>query len=124
MNHCSVRNLRKPLALLGAGLSLFAAQAAFAQPTTTAADDKRDETVKLDKFVVTGSLIPATLDEQKALPVQIIDAAAIEISGVNTNVLDVLRKTVPQIQGANNIGVENANIAGGSNNGASNVALR
>ncbi|HEX7631443.1 MAG TPA: TonB-dependent receptor plug domain-containing protein, partial [Lacunisphaera sp.] len=110
------------MALLGAGLSLFAAQAAFAQPATTA--DTKDDTVKLDKFVVTGSLIPATLDEQKALPVQIIDAAAIEVSGVNTNVLDVLRKTVPQIQGANNIGVENANISGGANNGASNVALR
>ncbi|MCM2274899.1 MAG: TonB-dependent receptor [Candidatus Didemnitutus sp.] len=80
--------------------------------------------MKLEKFVVTGSLIPATLDEQKALPIQIIDAKAIEISGVNTNVLDVLRKTVPQIRGSNNIGVENANISGGSNSGASNVALR
>ena len=122
MNNSSVSNLRKPLALLGVGLSLFAAKAAFAQSPAT--DEKKDDTVKLDKFVVTGSLIPATLDEQKALPVQIIDAAAIEISGVNTNVLDVLRKTVPQIQGANNIGVENANIAGGTNNGASAVALR
>jgi iron complex outermembrane receptor protein len=122
MNNRSV-SLRKPLALLGAGLSLFAANAAFAQsPAPTAAP--ADETVKLDKFVVTGSFIPATLDEQKALPVQIINAAAIEVSGVNSNVLDVLRKTVPQIQGANNIGVENANIAGGSNGGASNVALR
>ena len=63
MNNSSVSNLRKPLALLGAGLSLFAAQAAFAQPATTA--DTKDDTVKLDKFVVTGSLIPATLDEQK-----------------------------------------------------------
>ncbi|MEJ1974141.1 MAG: hypothetical protein WDM96_17300 [Lacunisphaera sp.] len=75
--------------------------------------------------MVTGSFIPATLDEQKAMPIQIIDAAAIEMSGVNTNVLDVLRKTVPQIQGSNNIGVENANISGGSNGGRpSNVALR
>jgi len=121
MNNSSV-SLRKPLALLGAGLSLFAASAAFAQTPPPA--DKKDETVKLEKFVVTGSSIPATLDEQKALPVQIIDAAAIEISGVNTNVLDVLRKTVPQIQGGNNIGVENANISGGANGGASNVALR
>jgi iron complex outermembrane receptor protein len=122
MNNRSVI-IRKPLALLGAGLSLLAAQAAFGQ-TGAPATGSSDDTVKLEKFVVTGSLIPATLDEQKALPVQIIDARAIEVSGVNTNVLDVLRKTVPQIQGANNIGVENANIAGGSNNGASNVALR
>src|SRR3954465_10557484 len=124
MNKSSVRSLRKATALvIGAGLSLFAANAAFAQQTASAAAST-DETVKLEKFVVTGSFIPATLDEQKALPVQIIDAKANEVSGVNTNVLDVLRKTVPQIQGANNIGVENANIAGGSNGGASNVALR
>jgi iron complex outermembrane receptor protein len=80
--------------------------------------------VALEKMTVTGSFIPATLDEQKAMPIQIIDSKMIEMSGVNTNVLDVLRKTVPQIQGSNNIGVENANISGGSNGGASNVALR
>jgi iron complex outermembrane receptor protein len=108
---------------LGAGLSLFAAHAAFGQ-TPSASEAKDDTTLNLDKIVVTGSFIPATLDEQKAMPIQIIDSAAIEMSGVNTNVLDVLRKTVPQIQGSNNIGVENANISGGSNSGASNVALR
>lgn len=121
MNVSSVR-VRKPLTLLGAGLSLFAAHAAFGQSAST--DEKKDDTLNLEKVVVTGSFIPATLDEQKAMPIQIIDAAAIEISGVNTNVLDVLRKTVPQIQGSNNIGVENANINGGANSGASNVALR
>ena len=52
MNNSSV-SLRKPLALLGAGLSLFAANAAFAQ---TAAPT--DDTVKLEKFGVTGSYIP------------------------------------------------------------------
>lgn len=120
MNAHSVRNL---LAALGVISSIGLATTAVAQDAA-ASDTKSGDTVKLDKFVVTGSSIPATLDEQKAMPIQIIDAAAIEVSGVNTNVLDVLRKTVPQIQGANNIGVENANIAGGSNNGASNVALR
>ncbi|MEJ1974133.1 MAG: TonB-dependent receptor plug domain-containing protein [Lacunisphaera sp.] len=80
--------------------------------------------MNLDKFVVTGSFIPATLDEQKAMPIQIIDAAAIEISGVNTNVLDVLRKTVPQVQGGNNIGVGKRQHRRRHNNGSSNVALR
>ncbi|HTL68442.1 MAG TPA: TonB-dependent receptor [Lacunisphaera sp.] len=122
MNNSSVSYLRKPLALLCAGLSLFAAQAAFAQ--TTSQSSTTDETMKLDKFVVTGSYIPAALDEAKALPVQVLDAQAIQLSGVNTNVLDVLKKTVPQIQGANNIGIENANIAGGANNGGSQVSLR
>ena len=80
--------------------------------------------MKLEKFTVTGSYIPAAADEAKALPVQVIDSAAIQVSGVNTNVLDLLRKMVPQIQGANNIGIENGNIAGGSTNGGSQVALR
>lgn len=119
MNARSVRNL---LAALGLISSVGLATTAVAQDA--AASDTKESTVKLDKYVVTGSSIPATLDEQKAMPIQIIDSAAIEVSGVNTNVLDVLRKTVPQIQGANNVGVENANIAGNSNNGASNVALR
>ena len=125
MNDSSVR-VRKPLALLGAGLSLFAAHAAFGQSAAApeATKTNNDEPVALEKVVVTGSFIPATLDEQKAMPIQIIDSKMIEMSGVNTNVLDVLRKTVPQIQGSNNIGVENANISGGSNGGASNVALR
>ncbi len=118
MNARSARNL---LALLV--LSAGVAPLAVAQQAT--ASDKKDETpVTLEKMVVTGSFIPATLDEQKAMPIQIIDSAAIEVSGVNTNVLDVLRKTVPQIQGGNNIGVENANINGGANGGASQVALR
>ena len=46
------------------------------------------------------------------------------MSGVDTNVMDVLRKTVPQIQGGNNIGIENANIAGASTNGGSQISLR
>jgi iron complex outermembrane recepter protein len=113
-----------------AGLSLYAAAnmvaitAAFGQNTDATATKSEDKVTTLDKFVVTGSLIPATLDEQKAIPVQIIDSAAIQMSGVNTNVLDVLRKTVPQLQGSNNYGVENANISGGTNGGASVASLR
>jgi iron complex outermembrane receptor protein len=122
MNNSSVSYLRKPLALLGAGLSLFAAHAAFAQQP--AAASSTDDTLKLEKYTVTGSYIPAAADEAKALPVQVIDAQSIKVAGVNTNVLDLLRKVIPQIQGANNIGVENANISGGSTNGGSQVSLR
>ncbi|MEQ1730326.1 MAG: TonB-dependent receptor [Vicinamibacterales bacterium] len=46
------------MALLGAGLSLFAANAAFAQTPPMAED-----TIKLEKYVVTGSLIPMTEGE-------------------------------------------------------------
>ncbi|HVZ66176.1 MAG TPA: TonB-dependent receptor [Lacunisphaera sp.] len=122
MNNSSVSNLRRPLALLGVGLSLIAAQAAFGQ----SADDtgKKDEPMKLDKFVVTGSYIPAAADEANALPVQVIDTKSIEMTGVTKSALDLLRKAVPQIVGGNNIGVENGNIAGNSTNGGSQVALR
>ena len=120
MNARSVRNL---LALLALSISAGVAPHAVAQQAT-ASKDKDNTTINLDKVVVTGSYIPAAIDEAKAMPVQVIDSLAIEMSGVNTNVLDVLRKTVPQIQGGKNIGVENANISGGSTNGGSQVALR
>ncbi len=122
MNRSSV-DLRKPLALvLGAGLSLFAANAAFAQqapaPTT-----QEDEAVKLDKFVVTGSYIPVAADTI-AIPVAIINNEEIARTGVTTNALDVLKKAVPQFTGNGNIGSNNANISSGSTGGGSQASLR
>lgn len=97
---------------------------AAAQSTTNsgAADDA--STVKLEKYVVTGSYIPAAADEANASPVVVVTAKDIETSGLKSSVLDVLRKSVPQIVGGTNIGIENGNIAGGSTNGGSQIALR
>jgi iron complex outermembrane receptor protein len=99
-----------------------------AQPTPTTAEVTSPTTaptpVKLESYTVTGSYIPAAADEAKALPVQVIDAAAIQQSGVNSSVLDVLRKTIPQIEGGANVGLENANTGGAANNGGSQVSLR
>jgi iron complex outermembrane receptor protein len=114
MNNSSVSYLRKPLALLGAGLSVFAATAAFAQQT--------DETVKLEKFVVTGSYLPAAANSF-AVPVIAVDSKTIENSG-SSNVLEILRKTVPQFNGNGNLGSGNANVGSGSTNGGSQLALR
>lgn len=94
MNNSSVSYLRKPLALLGVGLSLFAAQAAFAQTTASLDEAKKDETLKLEKFTVTGSLIPIAADSP-AIPVTVISALDIQRSGVNTDLLAVLKKTEP-----------------------------
>ncbi|HVU18043.1 MAG TPA: TonB-dependent receptor [Candidatus Didemnitutus sp.] len=106
-----------------AGASL--AVAGVAQTTTASSSGTDSDTaVKLDKYEVTGSYIPAAADEARVMPIQVIDAMTIAQSGVNTNILDVLRKQVPQIAGGNNIGIENANISGGSTNGGSQVALR
>ncbi len=122
MNLNSVRKSWVALALcISVSLPSLAVAQTAATTTTAAATD---QPVKMDKYVVTGSYIPATLDEQRALPIQVIDVAAIQTSGVNTNIMDVLRKTVPQIQGGNNIGIENANISGAATNGGSQISLR
>ena len=118
------------LSLLAA-VGLFAVPGAFAQDaaatttttTTTTTTPATDNTVKLDKYTVTGSYIPAAADESKAMPVQVITAKTIEESGIDTSVLDLLRKQMPAIMGSNNVGVENANVAGGFNNGATEIAL-
>lgn len=120
MNKRSVRDIRKPLAcMIGAGLSLFAASAAFAQ--TPASTDS--ETVKLDKFVVTGSLIPIAANTP-AVPISIVTSVDIENTGVSNDLTDVLKKANPSFFGRGNLGQENANTRANGTNGASTVALR
>jgi len=120
----STRTLRRwcgarPAAL--ATLALFAASAAFAQTIDDPA--KKDETMKLDKFVVTGSYIPVAADAI-AQPVSVINTDEIARTGITTNALEVLKKAVPQFQGNVNIGSNNANIASGSTGGGSQASLR
>lgn len=112
------------MALLCAGLSLFAAQAAFAQtPAPAAPAAAPEDTLKLEKFVVTGSYLPVAANSV-AIPVITVDTKTIENSGNNTNVLEILRKTVPQFSGNANLGSANANVGSGSTNGGSMLALR
>ena len=117
MNNSSVFYLQKPLALLCVGLSLFAANAAFAQTTAPKDEEKKDATVKLEKFVVTGSYIKR-IDTEGPAPVQIINRETIELSGSNT-VQDVLKRIPSNFAGVN----ENVNNQG-STGGAGNVSLR
>jgi iron complex outermembrane receptor protein len=117
MNNSSVSHLRKPLALLSAGLSLFAANAALAQTPAS------DEAVKLEKFVVTGSLIPMAANTP-AVPITIVSAVDIENTGVSNDLTDVLKKANPSFFGRGNIGQENANTRANGTNGASTVSLR
>ncbi|MCW5548287.1 MAG: TonB-dependent receptor [Opitutaceae bacterium] len=91
----------------------------MAQPA--AADD--DDTVVLEKFTVTGSLIPMAADTP-AIPVSVISSLDIQKSGVSGDLLQVLKKTEPFFYGANNIGSDNGNISSGSSNGGSSVSLR
>jgi iron complex outermembrane receptor protein len=100
----------------------FAARAASAQETTDATP-KKDDTVKMETFNVTGSYLPPAANAV-AVPVITINTKSIENSGENINVLDILKKTVPQFSGNTNLGSENGNIANNLTYGGSQLALR
>jgi len=119
MNLNSVRKLRAALALVfGAVLPSFV----FAQGTAASTDqnNQNNETVQMQKFVVTGSNIPLAA-EALAVPVQLVDNQLLDNSGVSADMLDVLRKVAPNISG---IGEENAQIQTGSNFGGASVNIK
>lgn len=113
----------------GAALSLASAFSllsafGFAQtPSTTPGTDTNDEAVKLEKFEVTGSYIPYSADAP-AVPVRTVSIGEIEATGQRADLLEVIRKTVPQFIGNGNLGSANSNISGGSTNGGSQIRLR
>lgn len=116
MNYCK-RNLtggRSLLAILGSTL----ASIGFAQSGAV-----KTEVTTLEKYVVTGSYLTQAANVV-AVPVITVDAKSIENSGSATNVLEILRKTVPQFSGNGNIGSSNANVGSGSTNGGSQILLR
>src|ERR1039458_9137149 len=118
-----MKNLR--FRKLTAVLSLFAAYGAFAtsgfaqQASTEAASTSQAPQV-LQKYVVTGSNIPMAADAV-AIPVATIDAQIMDLSGVNSDTLDILRKVAPNISG---IGQENAQISTASNFGGASVNIK
>lgn len=120
MNARSLWNLRAALALI-LGASLI--PPAVAQTAPASEEKKDDQPLTLEKFVVTGSLIPIAADTP-AVPVTVLTSVDIQKSGVNTDLLQVLKKTQPYFYGANNLGSDNGNISSGSTNGGSAVALR
>ena len=119
MNARSVRNL---LALLALSTSAGVAPLAVAQ-AAAAPEEAKPNTLNLDKIVVTGSYIPMAADAPAA-PVAVINAAELAKTGTSTNLLDMIRKAVPQFTGSSNIGSNNANVGSGSTNGGSQLALR
>jgi hypothetical protein len=97
--------------ILAAFIFLFlrASSRGKTQPTPTG-----DETQNMQTFVVTGSNVP-NAGEALAIPVSIISPSYISNSGVETNVLDVPRKTSPAISG---IGGETAVFSASKQNAA------
>ena len=91
------------------------AQTPASAPTT--------EVQTLEKFEVTGSYLPQSAIAP-VIPVTTLTAKEIEATGVKSNLLEVLKKTMPQLAGNTNLGTNNANVGSGSTNGGAQVALR
>jgi iron complex outermembrane receptor protein len=100
---------------------MSAAIAALGQQTAARpAGEDAGETISLEKYVVTGSNIP-TAASALAVPVTVIGAQKMEQTGVSADLLDILRKGVPNITG---IGQENATISSGTTLGGASVTVK
>jgi iron complex outermembrane receptor protein len=96
---------------------------AFAQAAASPAASEDANVTKLEKFVVTGSYIPYAADAP-ATPITTITAPDIAKTGVGGDLLEVIRKTIPQFTGSGNLGSSNGDIGSGSTGGGSAIALR
>ncbi len=100
---------------------VLAGSLALAVPLVVQAQS--EELEELELIQITGTYIPVSADAA-SIPITVITSQDLEVSAVTTNVLEVLRKAVPQFQGNQNIGANNANIASGSTGGGSQASLR
>ncbi|MDB5476655.1 MAG: hypothetical protein JWP49_2166 [Phenylobacterium sp.] len=115
MNSAHGRVTRAFLMATAVGVGLpTAALAQAAAPATPAT---------VSEVVVTGSFLPTTPD-RIAAPVTTIDAHKIEAAGVDTNPLEIVRKTIPAFQGRGNVGASNANNTNQNTGGGSQLRLR
>ena len=99
------------------------ATAATAMGAETAGDATEATPAAMEEVIVTGSSIPVAPDEV-AVPVETLDAAALAASGVDSNALEILRKTIPSFEGRSNAGNSNANNNNQNTAGGSQVQLR
>ncbi len=102
-----------------AGSASFAGRAAETDPPAGPSAEPETEATEI---VVTGSRIPTSIDKVAA-KVTIVDAEQIDKAGVSTDVLDILRKTVPSFQGRGNAGNSNANNTNQNTAGGAQVQL-
>ena len=114
------RKFAAALSLMG---SVGAFNAVMAQTPAASTTVKADEKVTLEKFVVTGTLIPFAAGSP-AIPVTTLSSIEIERTGVSTDLVDVLRKTQPAFYGSNNLGSDVANTNSTDTNGGTGISLR
>jgi iron complex outermembrane receptor protein len=106
--------------LLASAATLGAASQAAAQAKPPAAANGGST---VQEIIVTGSALPTTLDAA-AVPVSTVNAQKMQQSGVNTNALEILRKTLPAFEGRGNTGTSNANNTNQNTAGGSQARLR
>ena len=106
--------------LLASSSLAFPLAPAAAQVAQVATNGKGSQA---QEIIVTGSALP-TAPDNVAVPVTVVDSTAIQKSGVNTNVLDILRKTVPAFAGRSNTGNSNASNNNQRTAGGSSIQLR
>jgi len=124
MNQAPVRKFKAALALIiGAGLSSIAVAQTAPTSSLAAPEPQPTPEVKMEKVVVTGSYIPYALDAP-AVPIKVISAPKIESTGESGDLLEVIRRAMPQFVGNGNLGSSNSNIQGNSTGGASQILLR
>ncbi|MDB6126393.1 MAG: hypothetical protein JWM35_289 [Verrucomicrobia bacterium] len=82
-----------------------------------------DEVTRLETLVVTGSNIP-TAAGTSDVPVVVLGQKEIQETGLNSNLLEILRKRIPAFAGRSNAGNSNATNTNQSTAGGSQIALR
>lgn len=91
--------------------------------TSPALAKQADYTQSDQQIVVTGSALPTAPDDV-AVPVSVVGSQDIAKSGVNSNVLEILRKAIPAIAGRSNTGNSNASNNNQRTAGGSSIQLR
>jgi iron complex outermembrane receptor protein len=107
-------------AFLLSGLGLICATQATAQTADPASSQPLQQ---IKEVVVTGTLIPTSPDAV-AVPVTRLDASTLQATGVSSDMLATLQKTVPAFAGRSNAGSSNAQNHNQFTAGGSQVELR
>ena len=113
---------RNRLCNCSASLILFVGLSARLAAQTGTTVKTPEGAVVLNKFVVTGSNIPTAADSTDA-PVVVIGRQDIEQTGLNANLLQILRESMPAFAGRSNAGVTNATNVNQNTGGGSQIAL-
>jgi iron complex outermembrane receptor protein len=94
-----------------------------AQTATPSDRPGKEDEIQLNTLVVTGSNIPTAADAM-AVPVVVLGQKDIAQTGLNSNLLEILRKRIPAFAGRSNAGNSNATNTNQSTAGGSQIALR